>query len=1016
MHAKQLCYCMHPVSYPSSIRPRVNAATTRERAQSQARAGRLGPHRPASLQTRCSTKNNSRLRRPPARNPGRLKLRRAASGVGGSRDEQSLLERDGELSLLDAALGAAERGDGRLVVVHGPAGIGKTALVATSRRLAQDREMLVLSARGEQIEGGFAFGVARQLLAREAHRRLDTGKLEDADRLAAVALGIADQDAQAPPPADPCSSRHGLYWLTSDLTRERPALLAIDDAQWADSPSLEWLAFLARRIDDLPVALVVAVRDEDEPGPTLAALRADPSALTILPGALTPTAVERIAAEALGQDAGSELAQEIYRVTEGNPLWVNELVRALGVGGGPVIDDRGTRAAVTNGSVTQAVLARLGQLTAGAVTLAGAVAILGSGVDPTDAVAVAGLGGLAADRAGRALVHAGLLVSEEGTLSFGHPVVRDAVYADLGPDRRAAFHQAAARVLSVHGAGAEEVAAHLLRVPPGGGREVIGPLREAADLALARGAPEIAVDYLERALAEETAEQHASIVHTLGTAEARLNRPAAVEHLLTAYSEAHPTARAKIAIEAAHSLFLAMRLDEAVELLEQALVEGASADRETRLRIHAELVGARIFGGELSDLPDPPLEGKTPGERALLSTLSLVRLAAAEPVGEARRMARTAWADGQLLSEEGPDSTYVQFAYTAIVLSDSYAEAIRWLDELLSAAQRRGSVVAYVLALAIRAYTRFREGAVDEAVADARLAMAAEAEHPTSMVTPFSVGFLIEAMIEVGQLQEADEALRTRGLDGPLPSIFALDVLLDRRGRLRIAQGRLEEGVDDMLEAGRRMQWRPNPVENWRSYVASALVELDRGEEARSLVANELELAQRVGAPRQIAIAERTAALLQEPVDLERLGRSAEMAAAAGARLEQARALTDLGAGVRRAGERVRAREILHVALDLATRCGASVLAERAREELRAAGGRVRRVPLKGPGSLTPCERRVARMAADGLSNREIAGALFLAPRTIETHLSHVYTKLEIASRAELPCALDPPVDVDKEA
>src|SRR5262249_49381267 len=194
-------------------------------------------------------------------------------------------------------------------------------------------------------------------------------------------------------------------------------------------------------------------------------------------------------------------------------------------------------------------------------------------------------------------------------------------------------------------------------------------------------------------------------------------------------------------------------------------------------------------------------------------------------VEEPRRIARTAWADGQLLRDEGPDSTCVQLACAAVVLSDSYAEAIPWLDELLSAAQLRGSVTASVLALALRAYTRFREGAVDEAAADARLAMAAEAGHPTSIVTALAVSVLIEAMIEVGQLEEADEALRARGLDRPLPAMIALDILLDRRGRLRIAQERLEEGVDDMLAAGPRMGWRPNPVENWRSYVASALVD-----------------------------------------------------------------------------------------------------------------------------------------------------------------------------------------------
>lgn len=128
-----------------------------------------------------------------------------------------------------------------------------------------------------------------------------------------------------------------------------------------------------------------------------------------------------------------------------------------------------------------------------------------------------------------------------------------------------------------------------------------------------------------------------------------------------------------------------------------------------------------------------------------------------------------------------------------------------------------------------------------------------------------------------------------------------------------------------------------------------------------------------------------------------------------GARLEHARAMADLGAALRRAGQRADSREILRPALDLAYRCGAIALTERTRTELIAAGGRPRRLVLSGLDSLTPSERRVAQFAADGMSNREIAQNLFITTRTVEGHLTHAYEKLAITSREQLPAALAPP-------
>jgi DNA-binding CsgD family transcriptional regulator len=531
-------------------------------------------------------------------------------------------------------------------------------------------------------------------------------------------------------------------------------------------------------------------------------------------------------------------------------------------------------------------------------------------------------------------------------------------------------------------------------------------LLEAADAALSRGAPETAVVYLRRAL-QDAGDHRVELLHTLGVAESRLRDPRAREHLLAAYADATGGERAAIAVDTARALVGDLRVDQASNLLHRTIAETPMGDREARLRLLAELVATEVLGGRLTALPDPLPAGETRAERALLSSASMMLLTQVDTATDPVELARAAWGDGLLLAEEGPDSTSMQFAVGALILGDVYDEALKWLCALIEEARRRGSTTTYVLALSIRSYANHRRGDVGEALADARMAMEAEAAYASGVFTPIATTFLLEALIESGELSEAEEALSTHGLDGALPQLYTFDILLARRGRLRLAQGEYERALDDLLEACRRLAWFTNPVDTRRVDAAAALRALDRRDEARDLVAEELELAKRAGRPRALAIAERAAALLEQPPDLARLERSAQLASTAGAQLEQARALADLGAATRRSGQRVRARKILHDALDLASRCGATGLFERAHEELSAAGGRMRHVELTGVRSLTPSELRVARMAVDGKSNREIAQALFLTVRTIEMHLSDAYRKLEICSRDELASALE---------
>jgi DNA-binding CsgD family transcriptional regulator len=252
--------------------------------------------------------------------------------------------------------------------------------------------------------------------------------------------------------------------------------------------------------------------------------------------------------------------------------------------------------------------------------------------------------------------------------------------------------------------------------------------------------------------------------------------------------------------------------------------------------------------------------------------------------------------------------------------------------------------------------------------------------------------------------------LRTSGLADEIPPDLAINALLEARGLLRLAQGRTRQGLDDLLEFGRRDElWgSANPLASrWRSHACMALAALGDSDAALRMARDDLERARRWGAASGIGIALRATGLLEGgAASVRRLREAAELLERSPARLEHARALTDLGAALRRGNRRSEARGPLQEGLELARRCGARPLVQRALTELRAAGGRPSEPQGHGVQDLTASERRVAELAVEGRSNPEIAQVLFVTRKTVETHLGHVYRKLHISGRAELGRAL----------
>ena len=354
---------------------------------------------------------------------------------------RALLERDDDFERLLRAVAAAERGDGALAVVEGEAGIGKTSLLDAVCAEARKRGFSVLRARGGELERDFGFGVVRQLFEAVLAAEGGAARAELLGGVAAIVEPIFGRhgDLGASPGQDASfAAQHGLYWLAANLaSRAPPLLLCVDDAQWADPASLRWLVYLARRLEGVPMAVVVAVRsgEANAPAELLEALRSEASE-TVVPQPLTEAASANVVRTALGPSADAMFCRACHETTGGNPFLLWELVSAL-ARGDVEASAAGTRRVRELGpsAVARSLLLRLSRLPEEATVLARAVAVLDTDADVHLAAAVAGIDAGRAVAAAEALVRSEILAAGEA-LRFTHPILRAAVYEELPSSRR----------------------------------------------------------------------------------------------------------------------------------------------------------------------------------------------------------------------------------------------------------------------------------------------------------------------------------------------------------------------------------------------------------------------------------------------------------------------------------------------------------------------------------------------------------------------------------------------------
>ena len=396
------------------------------------------------------------------------------------------LEREALLAAAGERVAAARRGSGGVVAYEGPAGIGKTTVLAAAAERA--RGMAVVRALPSELERTFAYGVARRLLA-PLLAALAAAELDVLRRSpAAAALRVLESAGAGEAGEAEHAVVHGLAWLLADAAARAPVLLVLDDAHWADEPSLAWLAYVATRVGDLPVAILIATRavEPRDPG-GLARLLAMREHVAVLPvPALSPAAVRTLVARGHGDGAATREGERIAAATGGNPFLVTELLRAWAAGDPP-------EPLPVTLTLRRAVSRRIAQAGPHAAALAEAVALLGGdGVAPLDA---AGLARLAPDEARAAA--AGLCAADvltTGTrLGFVHPLVREAVYATMTPLERAERHARAARIAAAGGRRAgrrrRAPAGHAARRRPLGGRAAPRRRRRGAGPGGARARP-----------------------------------------------------------------------------------------------------------------------------------------------------------------------------------------------------------------------------------------------------------------------------------------------------------------------------------------------------------------------------------------------------------------------------------------------------------------------------------------------------------------------------------------------
>ena len=943
--------------------------------------------------------------------PRRSNLRLATEAPSSSPVRATLIERAVELEVLAAAVRRLADGGGGVVVLEAPAGMGKSALLEHAAAQAEGAGCLVRRAGPGPLERHFSFGVVRALL----ESPLRDASAEEREHLlegAAAASGRLLLEGAAPGDGGSMAVAHSVLWLCAALAEQRPLALVVDDAQWADRSSLEVLSYLARRVDDLPLLIVIGARADgpDVATDLLSMLGSARSATVLHPQPLTARGAAQLIRR-IAPDTPTPVCHDCHRAVGGNPWLLRELGRQIAARGREAVADTGPDAPPVTAIARRVVRRRLAELSPRDRGVAEAMSVIGDSVAPYVLAAVAGVTVGELGPARDALVGAGLLTRDGER--FAHNLIAVAIAGDLARTERERLHREAARVLMESEADTDVVASHLLECGPQADPDVSGHLLRAASAAAEHGVPRAAAAYLERALEERApGDDRGQLLALLGTAASDAGLPDSRRRLRQALTEVSDrTSRIDVLNRLSALNLIDMADSGLVELFEQELA--SETDPDARLAIEAASLDALLAAPErheeraqrasdvdLSWTSDPLLVKVVLAHRLWLGIER-----GTYDAGAWGALAHEALQDDLLLHEVHQRASYT-LCVRALTMTDNTEAAARAIAALQAEATSRGSLRMRVAAAFYASELALRTARVAEAENHARLALDV-LEEGLNVFTGGAVEVLINALTERGAFQEARDVLHEHGLDGALGTSIWQVGMRHARARLWLAEGNFERAYAEAMEAGalREHQGRPNPaITPWRSTAAVALAHLGRRDEAIELAEAELELAERFGAPTPIvgALHARAVAETDVAARVALCERALAVAEGAPTGLAVVRVRLELGSALSHLGRRVEARDALRPALAAADEAGAVVLADRARRELVATGLRPRQAAIEGVAALTPRQRQICELAADGKGNRAIAQELFLSVKTVETHLAAGFRKLGVTTRAEL--------------
>ncbi len=902
--------------------------------------------------------------------------------------EVPLIGREGELFAIRECLARAAAGTREAVLFEGEAGIGKTRLISECVKQASDAGFTVVRGAADEIEQARPYGVllsAFQSCAPDLSRRLGSLPTEPGDQR----LAIVDS----------------LVSIFDDATKAAPVALILDDLHWADNETLRALRATVRRTASIPFALVVSCRPPTAATELEALIETfDNEGLHVDLKPLDDDAVSALVSTLGAESPSSDLRARLASA-QGNPFFVIEIIASAG---------DGSEEAEIPKSLRRTVLRRVLQLSEDALSLLRVAALHGGAIDPEELATVTGgtvlelLGPL--DEA----VKARVLDERDGSLIFRHEIVREAVYTDMPVSVRKKVHRDAARALAASGASARRVAAHLSAAADPGDGEAVSWLRRAAAEEMQRS-PTLAADMLERAealldgsdraLEEIQAERVQALVWAGRVSEASM----LAEDVLT---ELHDTSLASdVRVRLGEAVFFQGRVQAAGDHFQAAGDNAPDADRGLVLAMAAL---SKLLCGQL-DLADSLASGalaeaeSTKDPRALsLATAVRANLLLAIGDGSALNLAREAV---RLANEDilGEAHRYGAHGVLGLVLAenDLFGEAVDALRRGIALDERVGIAWALPVYHAMLGLAQFLRGEWDDSVAELETLKGLHDDMDSTLFGPLAHGLLANIAVHRNDVARAEaeiawgeEQLAERGPQVGVEYLIHGRILIaEANGETATALGLAKAACQFALGMGLQGAFK-----YYGPTLARVAAANGTPEESRFAVEAAEEYAQRSGVNSAMGAAHLCRAMLEADANL--IIDAVQILSETPRRLELAMAHEQAGlifAGSRQSAE---AKDHFQSALAVYDELNARLDVARVTEALGAVGGRRRQArparPVTGWESLSPTERRVVSLVAEGLSNAAVAERLSVSRRTVETHVYHVFQKLALSSRAEL--------------